>query len=426
LWGWAGLFEIYGAIGFNSINPPLQIDDLQLEIKMPDSPLHCPQPQPIETTPDVLNDLIPLLEYLATNSHVADRITFPRGTLMPDGRLDMCKQNLGVTGCELVAQALETDRTISSLLLGTNGIGDIGVKSIAKLITRNDNLEVVYLGCNAISGAGIETLSNSLIDNSTVIGLWLKRNPIGVDGAEHIAKMLHSNTSIQTLDLVHTRIGKVGLKAIVDVLIKTNRTVKRLYLGGNDLDPDDAYLIANLLKSNSSIEALLLNVNYLGDRGIEILADALAINTSITELGLASNGITDRGCKILMTAIESMPNLTRLDLGYSPSTKILGAPPNSITESGIVDIANYLATNRTLSHLNLSRVKLVDRSQSLFADALTTNRTLSHLTISGKLSPQITIMLDRNRSYLDSLLTPIDRLHQSSRTGVSSIRSVYR
>ena len=71
---------------------------------MSDSPLHCPQPQPIETTPDVLNELTPLIAYLATNSDVTERITFPRGTLMPDGKLDMCKQNLGVLGCELVAK----------------------------------------------------------------------------------------------------------------------------------------------------------------------------------------------------------------------------------------------------------------------------------------------------------------------------------
>jgi hypothetical protein len=45
-----------------------------------------------------------------------------------------------------------------------------------------------------------------------------------------------------------------------------------LYLGGNDIDADDAYLLAELLKPNPSIEALLLNVNHLGDRGVEVLA----------------------------------------------------------------------------------------------------------------------------------------------------------
>lgn len=394
---------------------------------MPDSPLHCPQPQPIETTSDVLNELTPLLEYLATNPHITEQTTFPRGTLMPDGRLDMCKQNLGVTGCEIIAKTLETNTTIASLLLGTNGIGDAGVKSIAKLIDRNDKLEVVYLGCNAISGTGIEALSKSLIDNSTVTGLWLKRNPIGVEGAEHIAKMLQTNTGIQILDLVHTRIGKVGLKAIVDVLLSTNRTVKRLYLGGNDLDADDAYLLADLLKSNTSIAALLLNVNHLGNRGVEILADALTTNHALTELGLASNGITDLGCELLVSAIANMPSLTRLDLGYSPSAKVLGAIPNAITTSGIAAIANYLTTNETLSHLNLSGTKLDERCQDLLADALTNNRTLSHLTISGKLIPKIATVLENNRSHLDSLPIPVDRLHHSLRTtSVSSIRSIYR
>jgi Ran GTPase-activating protein (RanGAP) involved in mRNA processing and transport len=389
---------------------------------MIDSPLHCPQPQPIETTSDILNNLTPLLECLKTNPHITEQTTFPIGTLMPDGRLDMCKQNLGVTGCEIVAKALETNTTIASLLLGTNGIGDTGVKSIAKLIDRNDKLEIVYLGCNAISGAGIAELSAVLARNSTVTGLWLKRNPIGVEGAKYIAEMLQSNTKLEILDLVSTRIGKLGLKAIVDVLIHTNRTVDRLYLGGNDLDADDAYLLADLLKANSSIAALLLNVNHLGDRGVEILAEALATNQNLTELGLASNGITDRGCKILISAVQNMPKLNRLDLGYSPSTRVLGAIPNAIGEEGIEAIANYLVTNKSLVHLNLQGTILADRSQALLADALIENHTLLSVSIKGKLNSAIAAILDRNRSIVSSEL-PQRSLRNAN---ISLIRSVYR
>jgi Ran GTPase-activating protein (RanGAP) involved in mRNA processing and transport len=151
---------------------------------------------------------------------------------------------------------------------------------------------------------------------------------------------------------------------------KAKRLESTLKVG---LHADDAYLLAELLRSNPAIEALLLNVNHLSDRGVKILGEALSTNTTLTELGLASNGISDRGCELLISAIQNMSRLSRLDLGYSPSTRVLGANPNAITERGLVAIANYLTTNQTLSHLDLRGAKLDDRSQSLLVDALTNN-----------------------------------------------------
>lgn len=192
---------------------------------MIDTSLHCPHPKPIETSPDVLAELTSLLDHLGSNQSVSHRITFPRGTVLPDGRLDLCKQGLGVTGCGLVTGALKTNTAIASLLLGTNGIGDTGASEVAQLIQHNHRLEVVYLGCNAISEIGVASLAQALTDNQSVTGLWLKRNPIGTAGAYHIAQMLRHNRSIRTLDLVSTQMGEDGLAAILDALIHTNRTV---------------------------------------------------------------------------------------------------------------------------------------------------------------------------------------------------------
>jgi hypothetical protein len=128
-----------------------------------------------------------------------------------------------------------------------------------------------------------------------------------------------------------------------------------------------------------------------------------------------------------MSAIQNMPQLLRLDLGYSPSTRVLGANPNAIDDRGIIAIVNYLTTNRTLSHLYLQGMNLDARYQSLLAAALMKNQTLSHLLISGKLNPEITSILDLNRSIALHAHCTNDLSPQTLRNAtISSIWSIYR
>ncbi|BAU12905.1 hypothetical protein LEP3755_34380 [Leptolyngbya sp. NIES-3755] len=385
---------------------------------MTNSLLHCPIPQPLETTPNVLTELAPLIEHLRSNQPITEAIAFPRGTVLPDGRLDLCKQGIGVAGCVLVAEALKRNTTIASLLLGTNGIGNEGARAIAQLIEHCDRLEIVYLGCNAIDQTGIAQLAQVLTQNQSVTGLWLKRNPIGEMGARSLAEMLRNNQSIHTLDLVHTQISKTGFGAILSVLIDSNRTVERLYLGGNQLTVEDAGLIAELLRHNRAIKALLLNVNHLGDQGIEVLANGLQDNQTLIELGLASNGISTIGCQALLPAVQNHPSLEQLDLGYSPSTKVLGAEPNRIGDEGIIAIAHFLTHNQTLLRLDLRGTTITEIARSVLGKALMQNQILCDLRLLQPLDAELTSHLEQNR------LHSLYKLRTSRE--VILIRSVYR
>jgi hypothetical protein len=88
-------------------------------------------------------ELAPLLELLRANEAVAEPRALPRGTLLPDGRLDLCKQSLGVEACKAVTSALAGNTVVRSLLLGTNGIGDEGATAVADLLSVNRALEVI-------------------------------------------------------------------------------------------------------------------------------------------------------------------------------------------------------------------------------------------------------------------------------------------
>lgn len=381
--------------------------------------IDCPLYRVADITPCDPVEIEPLIAHLQTDQSVAEPTPFPRGTVLEDGRLDLCKQDLGPGGCRMVTEALAANTTITSLLLGTDGIGNAGAADVARLIERNAHLEIVYLGCNKISGSGVSVLADTLTQNRSVQGLWLKRNPVGPTGAQALAKMLRHNRTLRTLDLVNTYPGKEGLAALLEALCRENRTVQRLYLGGNTIDADDAYLLADLLRANPMIRALMLSVNALGDAGARILAEALHTNRTLVELSVASNGITARGASALFAAAESHPTLTHLDFSCSPSTRVLGASPNRLGDAGAEAAANFIAVNCTLLQIDLRHNGITPEGKALLVFAMERNTTLRELRLDGKPMPELVALLERNLALQTIPPLPIPR-------DVTLIRSVYR
>ncbi|HLP87668.1 MAG TPA: hypothetical protein VK184_03545 [Nostocaceae cyanobacterium] len=201
-------------------------------------------------------------------------------------------------------------------------------------------------------------------------------------------------------------------------MIHENRTVERLYLGGNNFDEEDAELLGELLRKNSQIKALLLNVNHLGDAGVLKLAAALQQNQTLVELGLASNGITVTGCKGLIEVIKTNSSLINLDLGYSPSTKVLGVKSNNLGDVGAEIIGQILPEISTLVKLDLRRNHITEKGKQALIAGLEKNYTLCQLIFDGKEDERVTNLLQRNCS-----LKP--EINQPNRD-ISLIKSVYR
>lgn len=375
-------------------------------------PLVCP----IDSSPTDfdLETLVTLLAELERDALPELDRAFDRGTLLADGRLDLCKQNLGVQGCAALVSALERNRQVHALLLGTNGIADAGAQTVARLI-RAGHLTTIYLGCNLITQAGVEALCQAIEDTNTVQALWLKRNPIGPNGAQRIASMLRGNTSMKTLDLVNTGIGEAGFHAIIRSLIDQNRTLEYLYLSGNGLDEQEAPLLAELLRVNPTLKGLFLSVNRLADTGLNILLQGLEANSALEFLGLASNEIGDKTAPRLFAAVSAHPNLRALDLGYSPSTRVLQAVGNQVGDASLPAVLRLLEGSQLLD-LDLSRNQFGQGAKAQILNSLEQNFRLQRLKMDST-DPNLERLLLRNRNIAPaSFQVPYSQL----------IRSVYR
>ncbi|MBC9928875.1 ribonuclease inhibitor [Chitinophaga qingshengii] len=287
----------------------------------------CPVDHVKETFPFQRSELDPVLQYLQDNQPLpVTNLVFPVGTVTTDGRLDMCKQQLGIEGVQLVTAALQQNTQIKHILMGTNAFGNPGAQAIADLVAVNNTIETVYLGCNYIEQAGAQAICEALSDNQSVKSMWFKRNPIGGDSMHHIVQLLQQNPHLRTLDLVNTCAGE-GFLTLLEYL-KNNTTIERLYLSGNYLTADMMLPVSDMLAANKHLKALFLSVNNIGDKGVANLMPGLKQNTTLEQLSLSSCGIEAEGMQLLHSLLSTRPYLKWVDLGYAPSTKALGAKGN--------------------------------------------------------------------------------------------------
>ncbi|MFC7485063.1 hypothetical protein ACFQX7_40380 [Luedemannella flava] len=200
-------------------------------------PVRCPAPL-THTGADHDRELDPLVARLDDPAPVPDALTFPRGTLQPDGRLDLCKQALSPLDARRIIPVAVGSPHTAHLLLGTNSLGAAGVAVLADALGADHGVRTLYLGCNHIDAPGLAPLVDRIATDDTVRALWLKRNPIGDAGVAAIAGALAGNATVRTLDLTNTGLSVTGLRALVDALRDRATPMERLYLGGNGLGPE--------------------------------------------------------------------------------------------------------------------------------------------------------------------------------------------
>ena len=378
--------------------------------------VYCPVTHSYHSTNEVLDEIKTLVEFLESNQTSNENITFPRGTVTDDGRLDLCKQSIGIEGCEIISEALKHNKTINAILFGTDGIGNIGASKVAELITENETLETIYLGCNNIETEGVTALSESLEQNKSVKGLWLKRNPLGVEGAKRIAKMLRKNSTLKVLDLVTTAIEKEGVDVILEVLMTENRTLKKLYLSGNQINEIQAEKLKELLIENDSLETLMLSVNCLKDEGVIKIADGLKQNKTLQELSLASNGISLKGANYLFETLSENDSLKYLDLGYAISTRVLGAERNEFGDEFAETCRDFLKLNKPLQYLDLTKTGITNKGLQIIEEGILENSNLCKFKINAKLSETAKKHLQSNEQNSTIIFSK----------EVQAIKSVYR
>ena len=285
--------------------------------------------------------------------------------------LFLSHNNIGPAGAESVATVLKTNTTLTNLDLSHNNLGPAGAESFATALKANTTLTNLFLSDNNIGPAGAESLATALKTNTTLTDLSLFLNNIGPAGAESLATALKTNTTLTSLDLFCNNIGPAGAESLATAL-KANTTLTNLVLYDNDLGPAGAESLSTALKTNTTMTNLDLRGNNTGPAGAESLATALKTNTTLTNLHLRGNNIGPAGAESLATALKTNTSLTNLYLRG-----------NNIGPAGGQSLATALKTNTTLTNLHLRGNSIGPAGAESLARALKTNTTLTNLDLSS-------------------------------------------
>lgn len=365
-------------------------------------------------------DLEPLIGWLRQGRTTHQRLDFPAGTALPDGRVDLCKQALGAEGARAVADALRPG-PVRHLLLGTDGLGDDGAADVTQR-TPGSGVETLYLGCNGITAAGACRIADNLrASPQAVTAVWLKRNPLGPAGGEAAAGLVEAARSLRTLDLVQTGLDPAGLGVLTDALItaaRSGRGVERLFVGGNDLGPAGALPLAALIASGA-VSELYVSAARLGDEGARLLAEALgqAPYARLTRLALASNGIGPKACAAL-TAAAAEAGVELLDLGRVRAAGALAAADNRVDAEAAAAIAAALgAAPHRLTHLVLANTGMRSREAHRLLDAAPDAVTPTRYVLGKGIATSVRRRLDSFSARLPLPAVP---------DAVAAVRSVHR
>ena len=311
-------------------------------------------PRPVPVVPGPLSELAPLLAHLKEQDPTAAPAAFPRGTLMPDGRLDLCKQVVGPAGIAPLLSSIADNHQVRRLLLGNNIVGNAGAAAIADFIASGRSpVNVWYIAGNNIDADGIVPVVDALCQRTDVEGLWLKRNPLKPAGAREVARLIRRDTPIETLDLVNTGLLDAGAVEIAEALWH-NHHLRHLYLGTNGITPAGLRPLARYIATENRLTSLFISCNRLADDGAVMLAEALKTDRTLVRLGLSSNRIGERGAIALAEALTDHPTLRYLDLGWTRATAAVGELGNRIGNAGCRALAGLLLHNDVLQVLDLS------------------------------------------------------------------------
>ena len=248
------------------------------------------------------------------------------------------------------------------------------VSSMPTLLVFSNLTQLGLMSSNITSETcNLLSKHTDLLQNLEYLNLFNNR-PIGRGGAVTLITSLTQFGTIRELNLDATGIGFEDCKALSE-LLASSKYMKVLDIGGNDLSPDSIQCIIDGLSRNTSLEELgMYNSNFSSENTLH-LASVLKVNTRLKwlDISVVRCGIQSSDSVHLAKALEE---------NTTTQLQTLWLIGNPIGSEGAVAFADMLATNKSLTYLNMSCCDIQKESAVAFASTLKKNQCLKTLDLS--------------------------------------------
>ena len=201
-----------------------------------------------------------------------------------------------------------------------------------------------------------------------------------------ITEVVTCNCFLEYLDISDCYLSDLQIATLALALSKTS-TLKQLNLSFNKISFDDtAHKISSVITNNLSLKSINLSNCCLQESGIIIIAEALANITSLLSIDMSRNSITDNSIQSMAAAVRENLLLEQLNLGHCfQSIQDLTFTRN---KKGIKDFLMPLTMLTCLKYLDLHSSYIDEVASELLSVVIASNKSLSHLDLTDcKLPP---------------------------------------
>jgi Ran GTPase-activating protein (RanGAP) involved in mRNA processing and transport len=202
------------------------------------------------------NASLPLVELALYDGH--DLIT-------EDSRqafIDMLRQNTSI-------------ETLYLSFVGMPGSVSDPVPFLAEALQNNSTLKQLYLYDYISTPDMVKDVSRMLAVNRSLTSLDISGNSIGDDGVTHLAEALKQNKTLEKINISYCDITDVGVTHLAEAL-KQNKSLKWLDISNCHITDAGVSLLAEALQVNNSLRWLTVWGNNLTENGLTKLRELAA------------------------------------------------------------------------------------------------------------------------------------------------------
>lgn len=214
------------------------------------------------------SDLEEIITKLKANDPGLEDVCFSGdGRISAEGKIINNDYKLSSDDIEKLAGALKVNRTLKKLSIFSYGsdVDDMAVTWLADAIKSNQQIKLERLDLTLkVSDKGAKQLAQALQTNTSLTHLSLATNKISDEGGVELAKALESNSTLEVLWLPGNNMGDISAAHFAQSL-HTNKTLKGLGLLSNYITDLGAAQLAESLKINGTLEELELGFQFKKD-----------------------------------------------------------------------------------------------------------------------------------------------------------------
>ena len=126
-------------------------------------------------------------------------------------------------GAVMVGEMLQGNRTLTSIDLSINSLGEVGGAAIGAALTGNTTLTSIDLSINNLGEVGGAAIGAALTGNTTLTSIDLSMNKLGEVAGATLAEALTVNTTLTSIDLDANDALPAATRTAIEAAVARNK-----------------------------------------------------------------------------------------------------------------------------------------------------------------------------------------------------------